>query len=104
MVKKISEYKNINGLSKTASALIMENNLSISSQEDFERYFPDIVNPINNFSDFFEEMPILNKTSEFVETIKSLPMNSIICVLGDYDVDRYNGNYNFSSHITKSRI
>lgn len=85
MIKKLSEYEQIEGFNKVASAMIRENNLPISSLEDFERFFPDQVKPINTFVEFFEQMDVLKGTSEFVEKIKNLDKSTKICILGDYD-------------------
>ena len=85
MLLKLSEYEPIEGFNRVASALIKENNLPISSDEDFGRYFPDQVNPAVSYFDFFEKMKVLTNTDKFVNVLKNFDREKKICVYGDYD-------------------
>ena len=79
----------------TASALLRENNITVNSNEDFKRLFPDVA---GNTLSYLEMMEELKGTSEFVERINklinayTLDMNKDIGVLGDYDVDGIMGS------------
>ena len=97
MLKKLSEYEEIEGFNKTASALFKENGLSISS-DNFYKFFPDQKEEIN-ISDFLEKMEVLKGTNEFVEKLKNYNKNYPICIAGDYDVDR---NICYSNHVLRS--
>ena len=85
MLLKLSEQEEILNFNKVASALIRENNLPISSQEDFGRLFPDQISPANSYFDFFNRMKPLKNQSVFITTILNHPKNEPICVFGDYD-------------------
>ena len=85
MIKKLSEYEQIEGFNKVASAMIMENNLPVSSQEDFEKLFPDQVAPIGTFTEFFNQMDELIGTEEFIKEVLTFDKSKNICILGDYD-------------------
>lgn len=87
MIKRLSEYEEIEGFNKTASALIKENNLSISSSEDFYKLFPDQKRDID-VDGFLNEIEVLNSTDEFVEKLKNYNKNYPICIAGDYDKTR----------------
>ena len=87
MLLKLSEYESIPGFNKVTSAIIKENNLPISSFEDFGRLFPDIANPKNSYLDFFESLEILKNTDVFINTLLNFDKNKNICVFGDYDGD-----------------
>ena len=70
-----------------ASALIKENNLPISSPEDFDRLFPDQIRPNITYAEFLSEMPVLKNTNEFIEKIVNFDKKDPICICGDYDSD-----------------
>jgi len=88
MMMKLSEYQKIGGLNKTASALILENNISVNSPDDFESFFPDILNKksVNTFTDFFNTMSPLEGTDEFIKIVNTYKGKKL-CILSDYDCD-----------------
>ena len=85
MLLKLSQYETIPGFNRVASALIKENNLPISSEEDFGRFFPDQINPAQNYFDFFMKMKTLTNTEKFVDVLRNFDRDKKICIYGDYD-------------------
>ena len=80
--KKLSEYTNENGFSKTEIALLKENNLNL---ENFSENFPDYNKKIT-LDSFLKTLTPLKNTDEFIEFVTSRK-NEKFCILGDYDAD-----------------
>lgn len=86
---KLSEFEVIPGFNRVASALFKENGIDPTK---FDYLFPDQVNNIISFDDFFNGIPILKNTDKFVERIKNIDRYTPICVYGDYDRRWCNGH------------
>jgi len=89
MIKKLSEYPLVpGGFNRVASALLTENNLEISSDEDFSRLFPDQVDNNNlTVEAFLNKISVLKNTDIFIDKLNHFPVNGNICIAADYDVD-----------------
>jgi len=87
-LKKLNEVAPILDFNEVASALFRENNLNITSEEDFEKLFPDQLLEDVDLNACLEGMYPLKKADEFVQFINTAKNDSNkICILSDYDAD-----------------